>query len=102
LGEFNPGSFEYALDREAAVEAIQALEGTNRAVLGGDVVKITDGRLQYADNWFVERKPTESDSSFATRSQNYALRYVEEYRCSTDWKPRFVLVSPSLDLAQGG
>lgn len=92
LDQFNPGSGAYALDRRVAVEAIEALHGTNRVILGGDVVKIVEGRLQYTDSWFVERKSTESDASFATRSREYARRYVEGFWSPSDWVPLFVLV----------
>ncbi len=92
LDQFNPGSDEYALDRRVALEAIEALGRTNRVVRGGDVVRITEGRLQYTDNWFVKRTPKKTDTSFATRSREYARRYVEEFGSPSDWAPLFVLV----------
>ena len=99
LAEINPGSTEIALSRMAALKAIDALDNTNIAVLGGDIVVAEDERLRYADaTWHTNRRAEEEAMAFALRSRIAASDYVRGYPQRPGPQPLFVLV---LDEAHG-
>ena len=102
LGQWNPGSEEFALDKESAIRALETLEGSNIAVLGGDVVRILQGRLKYVyAQWSSERRNGEDSKNFAMRSRREALDFVLTFRPMEAYEPLFVFVlSAMVDAAQ--
>lgn len=72
----------FVWDRTLLLEFLQDRECQYYAVLGGDVIRITDGVMSYTyDNWSVrvERSPTESFEGFVQRCKNVALKYINAY-----------------------
>ena len=77
LSEINPGSDEVALVPSKAIDALNLLKGSQVAVLGGDVLSDSSGRLAYIyENWYCEQLPGESPLAFALRSQSIALDFI--------------------------
>jgi hypothetical protein len=93
LAEINPGSTELALSRSAALEAIEALNNSHFAILGGDVVSADGNRLEYLNaNWYSQRRKGEAAEAFAARSRSEGLKYISAYPRNVDSQPLFVLV----------
>jgi hypothetical protein len=77
LSEINPGSDEVALVPAKAIEALKLLEGSQVAVLGGDVLSDSSGKLAYNyENWYCEQLPGESPLDFVRRSQSIAHDFL--------------------------
>ena len=94
------GVNEIALLRPAALEAIQALKGSQIAILGGDVLYVLNERPRYSgDNWYCERQASESLSDFLIRSWNVAEQYIRTYRDPEDETVLYTLVISELGLA---
>lgn len=92
LAVINPGSDEVALSRDATIRAINALNGTETAILGGDVL-VDDGQLRYANaNWHCDRQHGEALREYAERSREVARIYVNAYPKDRANPPLFVLV----------
>jgi hypothetical protein len=85
------GLSDFALRRADAIVAIDLLQATSIAILGGDVFfnKATGIELAYA-NWHSDQADDESDDRFVIRSCFEAKRYIESFP-STDAEPIFVL-----------
>lgn len=69
-------------DRELFLEFLQDAESNHYAILGGDLIKVTDGKMEYTyDNWSVkrDREPTESFERFVSRCKEEARLYIEAY-----------------------
>jgi len=97
LNRWNPGSEEVALDREVALKVLEALAGSNIAVIGGEVVCITQGRLKYVyAQWSSARNAGENSLEFSKRSQRAAQEYITNFRPTGDYQPLFVLVLSAL------
>lgn len=87
LEEINPGSDEYALSVEDAIEGIELLKATNTAVLGGDIMTTDSERLVYAYqawgteyhylSWYCEKALGESHEDYAKRSIKEALNAIK-------------------------
>jgi Immunity protein 40 len=74
------GVNEMALQRPAALEAIQALRGSQVAILGGDVLRLLNGRPMYGgDNWYSQRYSSEGLTDFIRRSLDVAEQYIRSY-----------------------
>jgi Immunity protein 40 len=79
LSEINPGSDEIALAINDALEAIELLEGTQSAILGGDILSDESGKLTYIyDNWYSEKMDSESQEDYANKSYEIAKNYINE------------------------
>jgi Immunity protein 40 len=77
LAEINPGSEEQALKPVAALQALELLAGSDVAILGGDVLSESSGKLAYTyKNCYCERLPGENASVFADRSRSVARQFV--------------------------
>ncbi len=97
LSQWNPGSEEVALNKEAALKVLEALEGSNIAVVGGDVVRIAQGRLKYVyAQWSCKRNAGEHAEEFAKRSQRAAHEYVLNFHPAEEYEPLFVFVLSAL------
>jgi hypothetical protein len=93
------GSAGFALGRLDALQALALLSGSLTGVLGGDVLKVTDGRLRYTyDNWFVKRIPDEDVMDFLTRSIVESDAYIRAYPDSEDGTVFYSLVISELGL----
>jgi hypothetical protein len=72
------GVSEVAFTRPDALDALQALKGSQAAVLGGDVLKLVDGKPRYTyDNWHVDRAPQETIADFLQRSVIETANYIK-------------------------
>lgn len=97
LRQWNPGSEEVALNKEGALELLEALRDSSIAVLGGDVVCIDQGRLRYVyAQWSCERNAGETSAEFAKRSQHMAYEYVLNFCPAENYEPLFVFVFSAL------
>lgn len=77
-----------------ALQVLDALDGTNVVVLGGDVFREGDtgDPAPVYDNWFCEREgPQEPLELYASRSRMLAREYVTSYAQSHDSLFRLVL-----------
>jgi hypothetical protein len=82
VSEINPGSDEIALAVDDALQAIELLENSQTAILGGDVLSEDKGELIYAYqlwgeeyhylNWYCDRMDNESEDVYLKRSYNIA------------------------------
>jgi Immunity protein 40 len=69
-----------ALERDAALEAIEALKDSQSAILGGDVYRLVAGIPEHTyDNWYSQREDSESLEHYVRRSWGVAKRYIESY-----------------------
>lgn len=97
LRQWNPGSEEVAFDREASLKVLEALGGSEIAVLGGDVVRLIQGRLKYVhQDWTCNRSAGESPRDYVNRSQLVACEYIRKFRPAEGYEPLFVLVLAAL------
>jgi hypothetical protein len=93
LARINPGSEEQALKPAAAVKALDLLAGTDVAILGGDVLSESLGKLKYTfENWYCERLLGESAPAFANRSRSVARQFVDKLIRRDEKNLRIVLV----------
>lgn len=93
LDQINVGSREVAFPKGVALDALRQLEETSIAVLGGDVLRLSDGKLEYVyANWFCNRLEHEESLSYAERSRREAAAYVENFRAVGGFEPLFVFV----------
>jgi hypothetical protein len=93
LADINPGSKEQALKPAAALQGLELLAGSDVAILGGDVLSESSGKLEYIyENWFCERLPGESGPVFADRSRSVARQSIEKLISRGEKNLRIVLV----------
>jgi hypothetical protein len=94
------GVNEVALQRPAALEAVRALEGSQVAILGGDVLRVFNNRPEYTgDNWYSEQQDPESLADFLKRSRDTAEQYIRAYPDPEDGTTLYTLVVSELGLA---
>jgi len=74
LSEINPGSDEYALRVQDALQAIKLLDGTRLPIVGGDILSESNGELVYAYQLWGDRYHTLNWSCDPIHSES-----VEEY-----------------------
>ncbi len=97
LDQINPGSNEVALPRKEALDALQLLTETSIAVLGGDVLQIAGGKLEYVyANWYCNQLEDEDFHSYAERSRCEAVSYIEKFHAIGGFEPLFVFVLSGL------
>ena len=71
---------ENAWTKNDALELLAQLEGTDVAVLGGDVYSVSSGRLEPSyESWFCERRPREGLFAYAERSQQKAKAFLRAF-----------------------
>lgn len=79
LSEINPGSNEYALKLYDVLSAIELLEISETAVLGGDILSDESGKLRYTyENWYCQRQDNEEDADYSKRSCLIAREYINK------------------------
>jgi hypothetical protein len=92
------GLNEIALAKHDAIDAVRSLEGSQMAILGGDVYYEKGGRMLPAyDNWYCNPQSNENPLAFAKRSQTVALDFLENHRA--DGTTFYVLVLAELGVA---
>jgi hypothetical protein len=92
------GLNEVAWDRRDTLEILEHVHGWPLAILGGDVYRLTSGRLEpTCDSWFCNRHTGESAQEFALRSQQAAREFVSSESGSPD--DYFVLVVDEASIA---
>jgi hypothetical protein len=75
------GVRNWALEREAALNALEQLCVLGVAVFGGDVyVANSSGVESNYDNWYCNRDVGETDVDFVVRSVAKARNYIANYR----------------------
>jgi len=90
------GIRNWALTQEQALIALDQFEAKGIAILGGDVYEIQKGRLQANyDNWYYDRKYSESKMDFISRSVAKARAYISNYNLNQDAKYFFGIVPDS-------
>jgi hypothetical protein len=87
LGEINPGSNEYALEVDDALQAIELLKESQMPILGGDILSNKSGSLIYAYqfwgsqyhslNWYCEMTDGETKEGFCSRSYYIAKEAID-------------------------
>ncbi|MGB8506889.1 MAG: Imm40 family immunity protein, partial [Pyrinomonadaceae bacterium] len=94
------GVNEIALQRSAALEAIETLKGSQVAIFGGDVLRVSNDRPSYTgDSWYCERQNSEALNDFLKRSWDVAEQYIRAYPQSEEGKVLYTLVLSELGLA---
>jgi hypothetical protein len=93
------GVAEVAFTRPDALDALKALKGSQAGVLGGDVLKLVNGKPRYTyDNWHVDKAPNEDISDFLIRSITETENYIRNYPDPEDGTILFSLVVSELGL----
>lgn len=79
------GIRNWALDRGAALAALDEFCAQGISVLGGDVYVLRNGTLESTyDNWYCNRMEGEVNADFVSRSIGEARRYIEDYPAKLD------------------
>ena len=74
------GLNDLAWNKVDAKKFIQAIMKDRIGILGGDVYKLKQDRLEpLYDNWSCEPQNTESEEEYYTRSKSESLNYIENY-----------------------
>ena len=93
------GVAEVAFTRSDALDVLNCLNGSQAGVLGGDVLKVVNGKPQYTyDNWHVDRVPSEDISEFLRRSISETDKYIRNYPDPEDGTIFYSLVVSELGL----
>jgi len=70
-----------ALKKLDALQLIQKLEHTGTAILGGDVLKLVNDRIEHTyDSWHCDRLLNETDDEYAQRALAIASEYIRAYQ----------------------
>lgn len=79
-------SGELAWQYPTILEVVAALAAQGFAILGGDVMYVEDGRLDYfhdgiyCGNWYLDWRPGEQSwQAYVAESVSVTVRYIEEY-----------------------
>lgn len=79
MREIDPGSDQVALKLPDALKALDLLAGSQVAVLGGDVLTDSSGKLTYSyENWYCDQLPGENPLTFVDRSQSVAREFISK------------------------
>jgi immunity protein 40 of polymorphic toxin system len=74
------GCDEVAWSKADALAVLACLVASEVAVLGGDVLRRSNGRTQHAyDNWYCDRDHGEAWRTYVERSHRVAEDYVRRY-----------------------
>ena len=86
-----------ALVKGDALAAIDVLKGSQVAILGGDVLTFSGGKLSYAKaNWYTNRKTNEQLNDFLARSWSESEDYVKSFPDPEDGSILYALVVSEL------
>jgi hypothetical protein len=92
------GLDEVALTKKNAMRALDIFVDKKTPVLGGDVYFLKNGRLSSAyANWYTERSPEETISSYAERTWVESREYIRNFVEPPDTAALFVFVLGSGD-----
>lgn len=71
---------DFAWTKEDAQTLIRAIMRDHIGILGGDVYKLNQDRLEpLYDNWSCEPVDTETEEEYYSRSKIESLNYIENY-----------------------
>lgn len=91
------GAAGVALTRQYALDAVASLKGSQVAILGGDVLRVVDGKLRYTrDNWYIQRLSGEDIWAYISRSHEKAEAYIRSYQDTEDGSVFYELVISEL------
>ncbi|MGH8601616.1 MAG: Imm40 family immunity protein [Gammaproteobacteria bacterium] len=77
------GVRNWALEREAALAALEQLTAAGVAVLGGDVYAVSGANVESNyDSWYCNRDSGEAEADFVERSIAKAKSYIANYRAT--------------------
>lgn len=69
-----------AYSRNKALKIAEKYYHSNRAILGGDVYKLENGRIELtSDSWYCDRNSSETLSEYTTRCYLAATDYISKY-----------------------
>lgn len=69
-----------AFTRVDILQALHLLKGTQAGVLGGDVLRVENGRLRYThDSWHTDKRSGEDIREYLARSIAEAETYIRNY-----------------------
>jgi hypothetical protein len=75
------GVRNWALERDAALSALDKLSAIGVAALGGDVYVVNGQGIEANyDNWYCNRDVGENEVDFVVRSITKAKSYIENYQ----------------------
>lgn len=85
------GINEYAWKKNEIIKILEILRKERIAVLGGDVYRIVDNKIEFTyDSWYLNN---DGDLDFVERSLDKAFSYVQEYeKANNRSKNIYVLV----------
>jgi hypothetical protein len=91
--DIDVGVYEDAWTRRAARKVIEAIEGSNVAILGGEVLRRAAGCISYTyDNWDSHRAEREEFGAYAVRSRRETRAYIDAYPDPEDGTVLYVMV----------
>jgi len=83
----------WGLTKKQALDAIEKFRTNKVPILGGDVIYIENGRMDYTyDNWSTNRSGGESDDDYINRCAFESKDYIEKYTNSEISDVLFVLI----------
>jgi hypothetical protein len=87
------GVNEWAFKRMDALDLVEIMKKFNMAILGGDVIRESNGKFEYAkDNWSNNRNIDESTDEFIKRSLQLSENYIKNYSEKQGWLYYYVIV----------
>ena len=70
----------FAYPRKEALKIANRYFNSNKPILGGDVYKLVNGRIEStSDSWYCDRKESESSYDYVVRSYHIACDYIRDY-----------------------
>jgi len=70
----------FAYPRKEALKIANRYFNSNKSILGGDVYKLVNGRIEStSDSWYCDRKVSESSYDYVVRSYHIAYDYIRDY-----------------------
>jgi len=87
------GLDDVALDRYAALQAVDLLRASSRSILGGDVFFEKEGKLEVAyANWHTDKDVAGASADHVNRSCDESRNYIESFPNRSGATPLFVIV----------
>ena len=79
------GVQNFGLTREQALSVLDKFRCSGIAILGGDVYRISNGKLEPTyDNWYCDRENSENIDDYTRRSIQKANEFISSYSSSFD------------------
>ena len=70
----------FAYPRKEALKIANGYFNSNKPILGGDVYKLVNGRIEStSDSWYCDQKESESSYDYVVRSYHIACDYIRDY-----------------------